>query len=83
MTLRRSGGGGGFPPGTPPSRTKVTIAGKTEICRWENLVAFFGHTLLDSNPPPPLLSSTSIWWSSWYVASPFQTSNRSFQICFR
>ena len=37
----------------PPPQTKVTIVGKSEIYRWENLVGpFLVHKLLGPRPPP-------------------------------
>ena len=56
MAVQRRGGGG-YPPWTPRLQTKVTIAGKNEIYRWENLIGpFLVHKLLGPSPspsPPP------------------------------
>ena len=42
------------PPWTPPPQTKVTIVGKNEIYRWENLVGpFLVHNILPSNTSLP------------------------------
>ena len=39
---------------TPPRKTKGTIVGNNEICRWENLVGpFLVHNILGPRPPPP------------------------------
>ena len=46
---------GGGSPTPPPFQTLVTIVGKNEINRWENLVGpFLVHTLLGPSPPPPV-----------------------------
>ena len=48
---------GGGP--SPPPQTKVTIAGKNEIYKRENVVGpFLVHKLLGPNPPPPLAQKT-------------------------
>ena len=45
----------------PPLKTKVTIAGKNEIYRQENLIGpFFGTQTLGSQTPPPHPSNTSL-----------------------
>ena len=50
--------GGKPPPGPrPPLQTKVTIAGKSKMYHWENLVRpFLGHKLLGPKPPFPPFS---------------------------
>ena len=49
------GGGGGYPPWTPPPfpQTKETIAGKSDICRWGNPMGpSLAIKLLGPRPPP-------------------------------
>ena len=52
--LTTAGGGSPPPPPGPPAQTKVTIAGKNEICNRENLIGpFLVRKLLGPRPPPP------------------------------
>ena len=59
--------GGGAPP--PPLQTELTIVGKNEIYRWENLVgAFLVHKFLGPRPPSLLIHPWGGGWASDFVA---------------